>query len=334
MSTTPDGTALAIIDMARQGQFAELLERFAPPLRPMVSADGLRAAWEGELAKHGAVTAVGIPAAEEAGPGVTAVRIPVTFENETQTVVIGLAGEEEWITGIQFLPASAAAPAAPWEPPPYADPGAFTETAVTLGAAPRDVPGTLTLPRETPGPVPAVLLLSGSGPHDQDETIGRSKPLKDVAWGLATAGIAVLRFEKVTHAHPAEVAADPSFTLADEYVPQAAAGLRLLREHPGIDPERLYLAGHSLGGSVAPRVAAASPPVAGLILLAGGAEPMHWSAVRQFRYLSTLDPNGPAALQPAIDAITAQAPAPCPSASPRPTGWTCGPTIRPPPRRP
>jgi hypothetical protein len=72
----------------------------------------------------------------------------------------------------------------------------------------------------------------------------------------------------------------------------------------------VYLAGHSLGGSVAPRVAAATaagPAVAGMIILAGGAEPLHWSAVRQFRYLATVSPGGPAAIQPALDAITAQA---------------------------
>jgi pimeloyl-ACP methyl ester carboxylesterase len=157
-----------------------------------------------------------------------------------------------------------------------------------------------------------VLLLSGSGPHDQDETIGRSKPLKDLAWGLATAGAAVLRFEKVTLAHPAECAANPAFTLTDEYVPQALAGLRLLGEHPAIDPARLYLAGHSLGGSVAPRIAAAAaadggPGVAGMIILAGGAQPLHWSAVRQFGYLATITPGGAAALQQALDTITAQA---------------------------
>ena len=235
----------------------------------------------------------------------------MTFERGELTIAIGLAGEQNWIIGIQFLPAGAAT--APWEPPPYADPAAFTETEVTLGDPPLAVPGTLSVPRPAPGregPWPAVLLLSGSGPHDQDETIGRSKPLKDLAWGLASAGIAVLRFEKVTHAHPAECAARPAFTLTDEYVPQALAGLRLLSEHPAIDPARLYLAGHSLGGSVAPRVAAAAaagPAVAGMIILAGGAQPLHWSAVRQFRYLATVSPGGPAALQPALDAITAQA---------------------------
>jgi uncharacterized protein len=44
-----------------------------------------------------------------------------------------------------------------------------------------------------------------------------------------------------------------------------------------------------------------------MIILAGGAEPLHWSAVRQFRYLATVSPGGPAAIQPALDAITAQA---------------------------
>lgn len=323
MSATPGEAALAIIEMARQGQFAELLGRFAPPLQSMVSADGLRAAWEGELASSGTVTSVGTPVAEAAGPGVTTVKVPVTLDRAVLTVEIGLAAAENWITGIQFLPASAAEPAAPWEPPPYADPATFTETEVTLGEPPLAVPGILSVPRLAPGqdrPLPAVLLLSGSGPHDPDETIGRNKPLKDLAWGLASVGIAVLRFEKITHAHPAECAANPGFTLTDEYVPQALAGLRLLRDHPATDPARLHLAGHSLGGSVAPRVAAAavaagpaagpaaaSPAVAGMIILAGGAEPLHWSAVRQFRYLATVSPGGPAATQPALDAITAQA---------------------------
>lgn len=312
MSSDVDA-AVAVIEMAQHGQFAELSRRFAPPLRPMVSADGLRAAWEGVLAAYGPVTAVDTPVTEVTGQGDTAVKVPVTFERGAQTVVIGLAGDEHWITGIQFLPASAAAPLAPWEPPDYADPGSFTETGVTLGDPPLDVPGTLSVPHRD-GPLPAVLLLAGSGPNDQDETIGRNKPFKDLAWGLATAGVAVLRFDKITHVHPGEVAADPDFTLSDEYVPQALAGLRLLGEHPAVDQNRIYVAGHSLGGSVAPRVAAAaagddgtSQHVAGLVILAGGAQPMHWAAVRQFRYLAALNPGGLAAAQATIDAVTAQA---------------------------
>jgi alpha-beta hydrolase superfamily lysophospholipase len=62
-----------------------------------------------------------------------------------------------------------------------------------------------------------------------------------------------------------------------------------------------------LGGTVAPRVARAEPSVAGLVILAGGAQPLHWAAVRQVRYLAALDPNMAAASQPVIDAMTEQA---------------------------
>src|ERR1700748_3461144 len=100
MSASPAGAALAVIDMARNGQCTELCERFAPPLQPMVSADGLRAAWEAELAPHGPVTGVGTPLNEPAGPGVTTAKVPVTFEHGAMTVAIGLAGEQDWVTGV------------------------------------------------------------------------------------------------------------------------------------------------------------------------------------------------------------------------------------------
>jgi uncharacterized protein len=306
MMNPPAVAALAIIEMARQGRFADISERFAPQLRPMVPAEALRAAWESELARNGAFTSVGTPVTEAGGPGGVVVKVPVAFEHGALTAAMQMVGDEAWVTSIQFLPASAAEPVAPWEAPPYADPEKFTETDVTVGDGPLAVHGTLSLPRRD-GPVPAVVLLSGSGPHDRDETIGRNKPLKDLAWGLASAGIAALRFEKVTRAHPGRVAADRAFTLSDEYVPHAVAGIRLLHEYPAGDTARIFVAGHSLGGSVAPRVAVAEPSVAGLVILAGGAQPLHWAAVRQLRYLASLEPGKAAAGQPALDVLTRQA---------------------------
>ncbi len=151
------------------------------------------------------------------------------------------------------------------------------------------------------------MLLSGSGSNDRDETIGRNKPLKDLAWGLASRGVAVLRFDKVTHTHAGELSEKHDLTLADEYLPQAVAAVLLLRQHPATDPGRVFLAGHSLGGTAAPRVAAAEPSVAGLVILAGGTQPLHWAIVRQVRYLASLDPATAAASGPAIDALTRQA---------------------------
>jgi hypothetical protein len=52
MSNSPASAALAVIDMARNGQFADLCARFAPPLQPMVSAGALQAAWGAELAPY------------------------------------------------------------------------------------------------------------------------------------------------------------------------------------------------------------------------------------------------------------------------------------------
>ena len=63
--------------------------------------------------------------------------------------------------------------------------------------------GTLSMPAGD-GPFPAVVLVHGSGPNDRDETIGPNKPFKDLAWGLASQGIAVLRYDKRTKAHASQ----------------------------------------------------------------------------------------------------------------------------------
>jgi dienelactone hydrolase len=304
--SSPAEVALSVLELARAGQFAQIRDMFAPPLQALVPPEALRAAWAAELGRRGPVTAVGAPVAEPAGPGGIAVKIPVTFQHGTMTVAIGVAGEQNWLTGVQLLPGSAAEPVTPWQPPPYADPATFTETAITLGDGPAAVPGALSLPRRD-APVPGVVLLAGSGPQDRDGTIGRSKPLRDLAWGLASAGVAVLRFDKITFARPGLAAASPAFTLSDEYLPQALAGIGLLGRLPAVDPARVFVAGHSLGGTVAPRVAAAGPPVAGLVILAGGAEPLHRAAVRQFRYLAALEPGGGQAGRAVLEVITRQA---------------------------
>jgi pimeloyl-ACP methyl ester carboxylesterase len=130
-----------------------------------------------------------------------------------------------------------------------------------------------------------------------------NKPFKDLAWGLASRGVAVVRFDKVTYTHARELRDAQDFTLTEEYVPQARAAIRLLRERT----DRVFLLGHSLGGAVAPRVAAAEPSVAGLILLAGSAQPLHRAIVRQARHLAALSPGGEAAAAATLAALTEQA---------------------------
>jgi hypothetical protein len=76
-------------------------------------------------------------------------------------------------------------------------------------------------------------------------TIGPSKLLKDLVWGLASSGLAVLRFEKITCAHPDAVRADQAFTLRDEYLAVASAARSLLEQRATVDSQRIFLLGHS-----------------------------------------------------------------------------------------
>lgn len=304
MPSEPESTALSVVAMAQAGRFTEIRDMFAPQLQPLVSTESLQAAWSAEIDRLGAVTTVGTPLSDSgAESGAATVRTPVTFERGAMTVIVTVAAGT-YLTGIQLAPAEAATSAGPWEPPPYADPATFTERDVVVGDGPMAVPGTLSLPNGMQ-PRAAVVLLGGSGPNDRDATIGRNKPFKDLAWGLAARGIAVLRFDKVTYTHKADVAANTAFTATDEYLPDALAAIELLRGVPGV--ASVFVLGHSLGGSMAPRVAAADPTVAGLIILGGGFEAMHWSAVRQMRYLASLNPATASAAQSVIDTMTRQA---------------------------
>jgi dienelactone hydrolase len=301
----PGKQILAVLAMAQEGRFGDIRDLFAKELQPLVTAEALRVAWEAESTRVGPVRSIGSPVSEPGPQGSTTVRVLVTCERGSFALIGSIAGPGT-LTGLQTAPPAAADAVAPWGPPDYAETSSFVEQDVEVGAGSLAVPGTLAVP-SLHRPCPAVVILAGSGPNDRDGTIGRNKPLKDLAWGLASRGIAVLRFDKVTFVHPGEVTADPAFTVVDEYVTDATSALGILRADPAVDPGRIFLAGHSLGGTIAPRVAEFEPGIAGLVLFAAGNEPIQWAAVRQVEYLASLDPATAAAQEPVIRMLTEQA---------------------------
>jgi hypothetical protein len=214
---------LDVLELARSGRFAEVRDRFASNLQPLVVPEALAQAWNAELDKQGAIVAVGAPLSEPAPPAGCTVKVPVGCDRGGFTLV-AVVTDEGRLLSLQLAPPDAAEPIAPWQPPHYADPDAFEEEEVALESCPRAVRGTLSLPRAST-PLPAVVLLAGSGSLDRDETIGRNKPLKDIAWGLASRGTAVLRFDKVTYTHAAELKDARDITLDSEYLPQAIAAI-------------------------------------------------------------------------------------------------------------
>ena len=172
---------------------------------------------------------------------------------------------------------------------------AYDETELTLPVPSLgELPGVLTVPKGE-GPFPAVILLHGSGPSDMDETIGGMKPFRDIARELAGRGIAVYRFDKRTYVYGAALDADTRFTPEDEYFEDAVSAVQLVARQEKIDPDRIFVLGHSLGGQMIPALAReleqAPARARGYIMMAAPTRSMDELMRAQVDYLYSLMPE-------------------------------------------
>ena len=171
-----------------------------------------------------------------------------------------------------------------------------------------ELPGILTVPKGD-GPFPAVILLQGSGTSDRDESVGALKPFRDIAEGLAKLGVAVYRFDKRTYVFGAVLATDKQFTLEGEYLEDAVNAVQLVARQDRIDPDRIYVLGHSLGGNAIPAVAGAleKAPVKarGFIMMAASPRPLDELMREQYDFLYSLMPEVTAEQQAQKDALFA-----------------------------
>jgi pimeloyl-ACP methyl ester carboxylesterase len=127
------------------------------------------------------------------------------------------------------------------------------------------IAGTLTVPRGG-GKYPVVLLITGSGSQDRDETIAGHKPFLVLADHLTRNGIAVLRVDD--RGMGGSDMGSLSVT-SENYAEDVLAGINFLKQRKEIDPKMIGLIGHSEGGMIAPMVAARSKDVSFIVLLAG-----------------------------------------------------------------
>jgi pimeloyl-ACP methyl ester carboxylesterase len=127
------------------------------------------------------------------------------------------------------------------------------------------ISGTLTLPRGG-GPYPAVLLITGSGAQDRNETIAGHRPFLVLADHLTRNGIAVLRVDDrgIGGTELGSLSAT-----SENYAEDVLAGVSFLKQRKEIDQKMIGLIGHSEGGMIAPMAAARSNDVAFIVMLAG-----------------------------------------------------------------
>jgi uncharacterized protein len=185
LAQTQDPAAIAkkALDFLLGGKYPDFEQMMTPAYRTPTTQASL-AKMGTEIKTWGAVEEVGQPSVQNMGP-VSIVMIPVRFATRSIDVQMSVNASGQ-------VSAPLLRPGQPqWEAPAYVKQGAFKDRDVTIGDQWK-LPGTLTVPNGS-GPFPAVLLVHGYGPNDRDETVGGTRMFRDLAYGLASRGIAVLR---------------------------------------------------------------------------------------------------------------------------------------------
>jgi len=174
------------------------------------------------------------------------------------------------LTFTRLSPQEAAAlvprrPQTPAKPYPYTE----EDVAYQNKGANITLAATLTRP-QGPGPFPAVVLITGSGPQDRDETLMGHRPFLVLADYLTRRGIAVLRADDRGVGKSRGTFATATTV---DFATDVEAGVAYLRSRRDIDAKKIGLIGHSEGGVIAPMVAARDRGIAFIVMMAGPGVP-------------------------------------------------------------
>ncbi len=267
-------------DNLGQNEFSQATVNFDSTMKGALPPAKLEFTWKTIISQYGRFKGRLVSRIERLGQHII-VLVPVEFANNKIDLKIVFSGNSK-ISGFFIVPHTEARTEAA-----SVVPTTFTEQKLTVGTGQWKLDGSLTLP-EGKGPFPALVLIHGSGPQDMDETIGPNKPFKDLACGLASRGVAVLRYEKRTRQYSSVMVSLKNLTVQEESIDDALEAVKVLQKNTHIARDRIFVLGHSLGGMLIPRIAAADNDICGFISLAGSNEPLEDAIVRQTEYLLSL----------------------------------------------
>jgi uncharacterized protein len=289
------------LDLLLAGKYAEFNALLTDPAKGLLTPEFLRDRVGAELKSFGALGSVGEPATVQEGKN-SVITFPVRFSETNVNIQITL-NDSFQVAAFHLHPGNAPLPPGR-QRPAYSKPDLFHAREVTIGDDDWKLGGTLLIPTGTP-PFAGVVLIHGPGPNDRDESIYSNQVFRDLAEGLASRGIAVLRYDKRTKVY-GEKMSEMDFTLQQETVEDAVRAAALMRRQPEIDPNRVFVLGHSLGGYASPRIAVQDGKLAGLIFLAANARPIEDVALEQNDYVAHLNGGPSEEEQKRLDGLKAE----------------------------
>ncbi len=267
-----------MLEAIRDAKFDAAEEHFDAAMKSAFPPHALEEAWKQRAASLGALKTWRIVGRSDVGGGILLRIINLDFASAPKAFALKIGIDPSGDIGGFYFVEPVAEPVS--SAVPYIRPASFTSREVKVGKGESALGGTLTVPVGA-GPFPAAVLVHGSGPHNRDETILANRPFKDIAEGLSSDGIVVMRYDKRTWAHPGSL---KTVNVDAEVIDDAVAAIALLRSQPEVNRNKVLVIGHSLGAGLAPEIAARAH-ADGVVMLAPPGLPLPQTIVRQYRYL-------------------------------------------------